>query len=197
VLRPGLARRLLELGVEIRSHRDLPGLLPLVGLLLLAGGMATWLYRRPRAPASIFRAVWAVIFSVLAVEFYLWYWTNSAEHNPLGSHQTTMGMMPVDGFPDLLDWQRSMYLQVPVWVCGVLVLRKFLQDYFLADFTRLLVGALFVLLFLGTLLMFRPDPYWHYAALSWWPLVFALSILGCGLLCLEGLRHAAPLRRNA
>ena len=190
-LTPALARRLAGLRVPVVPLRDLPGLLPIL-FLACVGLAGLYAGRGGDGPATRHRVL-LLLVAAAGVEFYLWVWTVAADFDlttpglPVRKGAARRG--PSDTRID--HWFKSLVVQVPVWLAAMAVLCKLVWDSLGRAFVTMLVAAFYLALAGGVVVMFRSDPYFRLPALSWWPLLFTLSLLLCGVACVRAAHRLA------
>ena len=186
-LTPALAKELASRGVTVNPMRDLPGILPII--LMFGLGAANSIGLRKRLLGENIRnRVLVLIVASAAVEFYLWVWAIAADHD-LTTPVIGPAQIPLRGL-GLMTWRKSLLFQVPLWIVSIIVFSKFVMDHLARPVIKLFVGVYFLLLSLGVFVMFRPYPYSEYAILSWWPLLFELAVLLCGVVCVAFIHRS-------
>ena len=184
-LTPPLARQLAVTNVQIAALRDLPGVSPI--LLLVCLGIAALIMSHGAGPERLRELILFVLIVTAGTEFYLWLWTVAADHDmstPLRyAHEAELRGK------GLLFWRGSLVIQIPIWVAAMAILIRYLNENLEKRFIAGALAANYAILTMGVLLLFRPEPYCRFFILSWWPLLFSVSVVFCGAVSLFALRR--------
>ncbi|HZS43562.1 MAG TPA: hypothetical protein VFC63_00550, partial [Blastocatellia bacterium] len=134
-----------------------------------------------------------VLIVSAGTEFYLWLWTVAADLDLTTPHRAVRRLYQIGNDytlgNDLVFWRDSLLIQIPVWLAAMAILFHYLKSILEKRFSALILGMVYVMLTLGTVLLFRPDPYSSFSILSWWPLLFSFSVVCCGIVSLLALRR--------